>query len=189
LKFTSPRLVLALMVVGVHLAAMTLLIQRTTSRNEDLAATELPNVMTGIVIVQKTAKNAVPVPEVLLQNPRVTPPSITEVRFESSEWGDISGVVAAASAPQLSRLQPVSVDTFARRAGLKDGQAASVVLTVEILPDGTVGRVELLQGSGNPDADVAAVAYARELRWIPGTLDHRAQVMRINLPVTLVGSA
>jgi len=83
----------------------------------------------------------------------------------------------------------VNPASFARRAGLTAGQVAGVLLTVEVLPNGRTGTVEVLRGFGNAMVDAAAVAYARHLRWTPGTQNHHAQPMRINLPVVLVWNA
>jgi TonB family protein len=74
-------------------------------------------------------------------------------------------------------------------AGLQRGEVATVVLTIEVLPDGTVGSVEVARGFGDASVDAEAVAYGRRLRWTPGTREHHAEVMRINFPVTLVWSA
>jgi TonB family protein len=146
-------------------------------------------VITGFILEEQRALDKLPIAEVSLKTPRIDLQSITQVQFESAEWGDISGVTASSSAPQLSQFQPVTSALFARRAGLAPGHAASVVLVVEILPDGTVGSVQVTRSFGDPTVDAAAVAYARRLRWIPGTQNHQAQAMRISLPVTLVGSA
>jgi TonB family protein len=141
-----------------------------------------------MIIVEPGSRDNEPIPEVTPATPRVSR-AITMVQFESPDWGDISGVTAPTSAPILSRFQPVDSADFARSAGLQPGQAASVVLTVEVLPDGTVGAVEIARSSGDAAVDAAAAAYARELRWIPGTREHHAEAMRINLPVTLVWNA
>jgi TonB family protein len=150
------------------------------------AAQNSPTVIAGFIINESRPQDTVPIADVALETPTVELQSITQIQFESAEWGDISGVTASSSAPQLSQFQPVNPATFARRAGLAAGQAASIVLTVEILPNGTVGSVEVSRGFGDPVVDAAAIAYARRLRWIPGTQNHHAQAIRINLPITLV---
>lgn len=141
-----------------------------------------------VFIGDEPTRAALPVPEVTLSTPPMQK-AIRVVRFESRDWGDISGVTAPASAPMLSRFQRVTPASFARLAGLDAGQAVSILLAVEVLPDGSVGAVEVVRGSGSAAIDAAAVAYARKLRWVPGTEGHRAQTMRINFPVTLVWTA
>ena len=148
-----------------------------------------PVVMTGFIIEELPILDTVEIPEAFFERPNVQLQTITQVQFESDEWGDISQVVAPSSAPQLSRFQPVDPASFARRAGLTPGQVASVLLTVEVLPNGRTGTVEVLRGFGDAMVDAAAVAYARQLRWTPGTQNHHARPMRINLPVVLVWNA
>lgn len=146
----------------------------------------MPAALTTFIIDETATQDKVPVPEVTVEVPKLDPNSIRLIQFESGEWGDTSGIVAPASAPQLARFQPVNPRTFARRAGLAPGESASVVLLVEVLRDGHTGSVELFRGCGHPNVDAAAVAYARLLRWIPGTRDHHAEVMRVDLPVMLM---
>jgi TonB family protein len=181
---------IAAAVVIAHVIALAWLMTWTTQgvRERD-AAQKNPTIIAGFIIDDERTRDRLPIAEVALETPRIALQSITQVQFESAEWGDISGVTASSSAPQLSRFQPITPALFARRAGLASGQAASVVLTVEILPDGTVGTVEVTRSFGDPAIDAAAVAYARRLRWVPGTQNHHAQAMRINLPVTLVWNA
>lgn len=150
---------------------------------------ESPVVMAASIVEESRARDTMLIPEIALNSPQVERSSIRMIRFESEDWGDISGVVAPSSAPQLSRFQPVDAAAFARRAGLAPGQVASVVLTVEVLPDGRVGRIELGRSSGDLTVDQVAVAYARLLRWIPGTRERHAETMRVSLPVTLVWNA
>jgi TonB family protein len=173
----------------VHAAVLPGLLASPVGAEGRLAIPEdSPVVMAAFIAAERRAYDRVPIPEVILESPHVNLNSIRLIQFESEDWGDISAVVASSSAPQLSRFQPVDAAAFARRAGLAPGQVASVVLTVEVLPDGTVGSVEVARGFGDPVVDAAAIAYGRLLRWIPGTRDHRAETMRVSLPVTLVWS-
>jgi TonB family protein len=175
---------------GVHLAVIVGLVALTPRGGPPARkALEAPAEVSAYIVEDPDTRDTVPVPEVKLLQPRSALDSIRMVRFTSADWGDISGVIAPASAPQLSRFQPVDPAVFARRAGLAEKQPASLVLTIEVLPDGRTGTVWMTRGSGNPAADEAAVAYARSLRWIPGTRDHHAEPMRVSLPITLVWKA
>jgi TonB family protein len=179
------RWLIATTVAIVHVVGVAFLVGPPNHAQRD---TQPPHEdpITTVFLPEQAARDVEPVPEVALATPRIDLKAITMIRFESADWGDISGIVAPCSAPTLSRFQPVSAAAFARRAGLRQGQAASVVLTIEVLPDGTVGMIEVARGFGDPAVDAAAVAFGRSLRWIPGTRDHHAEAMRINLPVTLV---
>ena len=181
-------LIAAVVTIAHALALSWLLIPRFHFQRDLPAPLQTPVMVVGFIKDEQT-QDTVPIPEVTLATPRMDLKAITMVQFESDDWGDISGVIASASAPTLSRFQPVDPAAFARRAGLPPGQAASVVLTVEVLPDGTVGTVEIARGFGDVAVDAAAVAYGRSLRWIPGTRGHHAEAMRITLPVTLVWNA
>jgi TonB family protein len=173
-------------VLIVHAAVLALLMTLRTDFPRAVRSQPETPVVTCFVVEETRVRDTVPIPEVTLQSPPVVVSALQMIKFEADDWGDISGVVAAASAPQLSRLQPVDATVFARNAGLALGQPATVVLIVEVLADGRVGTVEVARGSGDPSVDAAAVAYSRHLRWTPGTRDHQAETMRVTLPVTLV---
>src|SRR5580658_797498 len=172
---------IAIGVLCLHLLALACLVEPGfglggDGPEHDKTATPVLN---AFIIEETATLDKVPVPEVTLEVPTADLDSIRFVQFESGEWGDTSGIVAPASAPQLARFQPVDPGSFARRAGLAPGQGASVVLVVEVLRDGHTGSVELSRGCGHPAVDAAAVAYARLLRWTPGTRDHQAEIMRV----------
>jgi len=168
-----------------HLVAMGWMVGVTASKKDSHSwPSSVPAIETYIYMAQPDL-DEVPIPEMQLH--RVTPAidGIQMVRFEDSDAGDISGVIASTSGPQLSRAQIAEVDPYARRAGLSVGRPETTVLVLEVLSDGTVGAVSVSHSSGNTAADAAAMDYARLLRWTPGTVDHRAQTMRISFPVTL----
>jgi TonB family protein len=181
---------IAITVAIAHIAVLVMLTRQPTHLPSDLKPeSQVPVVTTGFVIEETRAHEVIPVPEVSLAEPKISPNVLQAVQWISDDWGDISGVTAAASAPELSRFQPVDPAVFARRARLQAGESVSVVVTVEVLADGRSGAVELTRESANPVANQAALAYARELRWTPGTRDHHAETMRVSIPVTLVWNA
>jgi TonB family protein len=77
---------------------------------------------------------------------------------------------AAIVAPRI--LQEALPDSapFATMAGLSPGQKSFVVLRVEILIDGSVGRIRIDVSSGNKLVDEAAMKYAQLTRWLPGSV-------------------
>jgi len=185
---TLARWWVAVGVGGGHVVLLAFLAgQYPQARLEEHAAPETSVFLA--VVLEERHPEVLPLPEMTFASPVIRPPSLQEVDFVADEWGDISGVTAEASAPQLSRFQRVTPSSFARQAGLAPGQTASVVVTVEVLADGRTGAIEVTRGSGNPAVDEAAVAYCRQLHWIPGTHEHHAETMRVSLPVTLVWTA
>lgn len=184
----SVRWSSAVFVLVLHLVALAALTswRAPAERERDVDGRNAEVVMTGFVVEEWATQDRFPVPKIEVPIVKADSTAITAIQFESSDWGDISGVVASASAPQLSRFQPVSASNFARRAGLAKGEARTAVVNVEVRADGTVGYIELSRSSGRQPIDEAAIAYARRLRWIPGTSNHHAQAVRVSLPITLV---
>jgi TonB family protein len=76
-----------------------------------------------------------------------------------------------------------NIHDYASRASIVTGTKARVILRIEVLVDGTVGNVSVETTSGIPQADAAAVEYARALKWKPGLAAGRAQTMTIRFPV------
>jgi protein TonB len=60
----------------------------------------------------------------------------------------------------------------------------TVVLSVEVLPNGRVGDVRIERSSGYPGLDESALREARRWRLIPGTRDGVAVPMRKQIPIT-----
>lgn len=76
---------------------------------------------------------------------------------------------------------------FARRAGLQAGQGATVVLRVEILGSGEVGRVEVEVSGGSEVIDRAAIEFVRALTWEGGMVDGRPTALWVRQGVRLQG--
>jgi len=137
------------------------------------------------IIIRSSGVDRVPVAEVRLRPIQIELDSIKAIQFEIPAADDVSGVIGPSSAPQLASFQIADLALFARQAGVTQGRPITVLLTIEVLPDGSVGRVRVCRSSGNAAADSAATDYAHLLRWTPGTVEHRPRAMQINFPVTL----
>ena len=74
---------------------------------------------------------------------------------------------------------------FAQRAGLGEGQGATVVLRVEVFGSGEIGRVEVDVSGGSEQIDEEAVAYVRSIPWTGGMIDGRPSTMWIRWGVRL----
>jgi len=144
--------------------------------------------LTVFFVQDRDLWDAVPAPEIQLRSPPLELTALQAVRFDDPD-DNIWGVISSASAPRPAAYQSVDTSAFAQRAGLAAKASASVVLEVEILPDGEVGAVGIFASSGQPRIDIAAVEYARSLRWIPATRDHKAIAARIRFPVLLIRAA
>ena len=94
----------------------------------------------------------------------------------------VAGVGTMAPRPAST---PADTERYARAAGLLAGQGATVVLRVEVLPTGDVGRVEIDVSCGESRVDSAAVAYIRSLAWIPGMVDGEPVTLWLRWPVRI----
>jgi TonB family protein len=127
--------------------------------------------------------DTVPLPDIKLAVPSLDTDVLEVVNFEDSLQE--AAVTGSASAPRLSKLQTVSSEVYARKAGVVPGRPATVVLAILISEEGWVNEVRVTRSCGSAAVDAAAVDYALALRWIPGTQNYQPQAMRITFPVIL----
>ena len=74
---------------------------------------------------------------------------------------------------------------FAQRAGLAEGEGATVVLRVEVYGSGDVGRIEVDVSGGSEPVNAAAISYVRSLPWSGGRVDGQPATMWIRWGVRL----
>jgi TonB family protein len=142
-------------------------------------------VATAEIIQLKDVSDKIPIPDLQLLQPRLDPIALQEIRFDESIDDELGAIVGAVSTPRLARIQSVDPMSFACRAHLSAGGAVTAVVRVDVMEDGLADSVDIIQTSGNAAADSAAVEYALQLRWIPGTIERMPSKMRVRLPVTL----
>jgi TonB family protein len=87
--------------------------------------------------------------------------------------------------PHPDDASPIDAAPFARQAGLHEKAGATVVLRVEVLGNGAVGRVEVDVSGGNRRIDQAAIAYVRAMKWVGGRLDDQPQTLWVRWGVRL----
>jgi TonB family protein len=87
-------------------------------------------------------------------------------------------------APRLIGPVPDSRN-FAQAADLPPGHGATIVVRLEVLGSGELGRIELDVSSGYAAIDQAALAYARTLTWVGGTKDGVPVAMWVRWAVRL----
>lgn len=172
------------MVISVHMAVMTLVFLGTTPR----VPTSVSPLMQATIMVTQPPKSldgsdTVPLPD--MQAVRAVPDLdvLEAIQFEDPE--DDAQILAPASSPRLLHVQSVSISTFARKAGVLPHKPVTVVLAILVKDDGSTDDVRVTQSSGNVAIDTCAMEYVRALRWIPATVGHRPQRMRIVFPIVL----
>lgn len=123
------------------------------------------------------------IPEVV-----VTVPYIESVTFEDISTPFIErDMPTYSSSPRVDELQTVDEDAFSRMAGLLAGESAIVVLRIEVLASGRTGRVVVDVSSGRQAVDAAAIAMAREKKWIAGVVRGEAHDAWIRIGIRLSG--
>jgi TonB family protein len=166
------------------LGAVDRFARQPDSADSDTSSVDTISV-TILTVHRKTFGYALPRP--LLMSPTLRVPTLTQIVFEEPEPDDVPGIIGATSAPHPFGLPAALSALHAARAGLLAGESITVVLSVEVLPDGSVGQVSVQSSSGNPSADLEALALARDMRWVPGTLRRHAVSMRVQYSMTLTG--
>jgi len=183
MHWIRPRLLIAGAVAAGHVA---LLGQLAFVAPREAAGNGAPEFLAiAQIIVQAPHWDKVPLPQVDFDTVPVDTDALKLVQFDDAGEDPLAGVIGPASAPRLARFQYVDVRDFAQRAGVRPGHPVTVVLSVQVTPDGAANSVDVVRSSGSATADAAAIDYALSLRWIPGTVDRNPRAMRVMLPVTL----
>jgi TonB family protein len=89
--------------------------------------------------------------------------------------------------PRPADDQPISPREFARRAGVRPGIGATVVLRVEVRGNGAVGQVAVDVSGGTALVDKAAIACVRAMRWVAGQRDGQPQTLWVRWGVRFDG--
>ncbi len=86
-------------------------------------------------------------------------------------------------APEEDQHHPLSAPAYPAPE-IRANHAGTVILRVEVLENGHIGNVELVQSSGFARLDEAAIREARRWRMKPGTRDGVPVVMWKEVPIT-----
>jgi TonB family protein len=65
------------------------------------------------------------------------------------------------------------------------GFVATVILLLEISPDGSVMSAQVVRSNANDAANAAAIQYAHATRWMPGKIGGEPRAMQASLTVIL----
>jgi TonB family protein len=138
------------------------------------------------IVAENRRWDRVPAPDVQLKSVPLEFAGLLKINFDDSVQEELAEVTGPFSAPHLARVQSADPRTFAQRAHLPPRSTVTILLRVEVREDGSVGSADIVRTSGNTAADAAAIAYAQDLRWVPGTNNRIPKTMRVNFQVTLV---
>jgi protein TonB len=65
----------------------------------------------------------------------------------------------------------------------RGGQEGLVVLSVEVLKDGSVGRIEIITSSGYPLLDDSAIRAVKRWQFTPATVNGQPTESTIKIPI------
>jgi hypothetical protein len=130
---------------------------------------------------------------IVSREPSVAPPAIrvpkaSPVVFEAVIPETVRPTIEVLGIGTMSpRPADVTVDPapFAQRAGLSPGDGATVVMRVEVLGTGDLGRIEVEVSGGTPRVDQEAIAYVRSIPWIGGLVDGQPTTLWVRWGVRL----
>lgn len=160
--------------------------------NNGLSFTKLilPPPKTDVTFIPQEVKPTPPDPiiDVLPTQPNLFVPDPTppKVIYAPDEMPPLTGSTTPnRELPPISRgeapRQPTIVEPAISTRGLSEpsypasairaGHSGTVVLSLEILENGRVGQIHVLQSSGHESLDQSAMREARRWRFVPGTRD------------------
>jgi TonB family protein len=115
-------------------------------------------------------------PSITLEAVELEPPAL-EIETEAD--------VPPIQAPKLDTEPAVDIAAYSARAELAPGVVTTVIVLLEIGPDGAVTAAQVLRSTAGEAADAAALDYARATRWTPGRIDGEPRAMQASLAVIL----
>ena len=173
-RLTPSRLASACVVVSAHIAIISWLANHAiAARRLELAAqpmmaeilavvpSETPTAGSQLIPVDQLVELAIPEPPLASQQ---------EISID---------------APRIDPDLSVDIAPYTTRAQLLPGVIATILLRLEIAPDGSVMSAEIVRSNGGDAANAAAIEYAHATRWTPGTIGGEPSAMQASLTVIL----
>lgn len=180
--FDSPRSWFLAFIVLLHIGFFWAL-----NNGFSLSRIVLPPPQTRVVIVPQEPKPTPREIPVIQPNRTWTPTAVPvpvppDPQYQADDRIETVPTQPLPPTGETSRVpEPVIVQPAIPRTGLSEpeypasairaGQTGTVMLSVQVLDNGRVGEVRVLQSSGFAKLDESAVREARKWRFVPGTRD------------------
>ena len=91
----------------------------------------------------------------------------------------------AIDAPRIDPTLAIDIAPYSARAELTPGLIATVLLLLEISPDGSVLSAQIVRSTAGDAANAAAIQYAHATHWMPGKVGGEPRAMQASLTVIL----
>ena len=113
------------------------------------------------------------------------PPRFSDPKGTSSEKGQEASLSERAGHQIVDAVPEYAINPKPPypRLAIRRGHEGTVILSVEVLPDGSAREVQLLESSGHTILDRSAVNAVRKWRFKPGTKGGRPVTTRVRIPV------
>lgn len=112
-------------------------------------------------------------------------PADRPIELELPDVTIVSEPEMAIDAPRIDPGLAVDIAPYTARAELMPGIIATILLLLEIAPDGSVISAEIVRSNAGDAANAAAVQYAQATRWMPGKIGGEPRAMQASLTVIL----
>ena len=168
------RLVAAFVVTAAHAALISLLMRQVVDQRKlELSAEPM---LAEIIGAQSTVTPAPTSPAPVALPIELSLPSLpVETQVQT----------AAIDAPKIDPAAAIDAAPYEARAELAPGTVATVILLLEIAPDGSVLSAQVVRSNSGDAANAAALDYARATRWTAGLIDGEPRAMQASLTVIL----
>src|SRR5262245_7460919 len=124
-------------------------------------------------------------PSFLSMSPDLAPAAIAVKLVMPDLTVELEDSESSLQPPMIDPEMQLDVSSYTERAGLPAGVVATVILLLEIAPDGSVMSAEVTRSNAAEQANAAAVDYAKATQWMPGRVDGQPQAMQASLTVIL----
>lgn len=173
-RLTPARLASACLVAGAHIACICWLADRViATRRPEIAAEPM---VAEIFAATRSETPREGVRIIALEQPVELAVPELPVSSESEMTVD---------APRIDPSFSVDIAYYSARANLSPGVIATILLLLEIAPDGSVVSAQIIRSSAGDAANAAAMQYAQATRWMPGKVDGEPRAMQASLTVIL----
>lgn len=180
----AAKMLTAAVILSLHVLLLHLLLHSRS--REQVWRVRMPDAAFVTWLIEPPSKwDHAFTPDVKLKTVSITLAPVKPLRLDYPADDRARAAAAQASFPLLASKQPVDIRDVARLAGVPPGRPLVVVLLVTVSAEGSASEVIVVRSCGVDRVDQAAIGYARLLRWVPGTIDHVPQSLRVILPLTL----
>jgi hypothetical protein len=173
-RLTPARLASACLVAGAHIAFIGWLADREI-------ATRRPKITAEPMVAEifSATRSETPVEGVRFI-PLEQPVELAVPELPVSSQPEMT-----VDAPRIDPSFSVDIASYSARANLSPGVIATILMLLEISPDGSVVSAQIIRSSAGDAANAAAMQYAQATRWMPGKVDGEPRVMQASLTVIL----